>query len=179
MKQSDHRSARPCPLDAGQTLIELAIGITLLGLIAAAAAFSVHSLLRDRRLHSAATEVARFLDATAYRAVALRSEIGVRFLADPPMLLAAEDTEPRDTPTRFDALSELSGANSQRLQLPRGIEYSAAFALSSAAGPPGATLRLYPTGSASPGRIRLVNGAGDTCTITQSLRGARRVECDA
>ena len=39
------------------------------------------------------------------------------------------------------------------------------------------SLRFYPDGTASPGRITLASASGNSCEIVQALRGARRWQC--
>lgn len=148
----------------GGSFIELLITLALFGLVLVSTSFPAQLLFSETQLRSVTYSLIDTLDHHSRAAIRRSQKVSLEFDI-------AKNT------VRSDLKRSPTAGREETFKLPETVHFSR-VRFGTVTGPSGAvTLSLNPDGSASPGTITLANDIGASCTITQALRGARRVQC--
>lgn len=143
----------------GFTLLDMVLSLSILAITTAMAASSLKALHVQANPEKLASELKQELDSAALSSQSTGVPSTVRL-----------------TNNSRDLLFQVTGTQrTHRFQIPEALTVSE-FRFGSVQGA-AATLTLWPSGTASAGRITLSAPSGKSCSVIQSLRGARRVEC--
>lgn len=147
----------------GHTLLELLLVLGLISILTLGS-LSFPAFFKSRPLKLQAEEVIRLLDETQFEAQTRGQTMELRFKLSTPGLEIY----------LYDEFSELI-AKRQKIPLSQGALFSnSSFGRS---GNSATSAWFYPSGSQSPGSLRISNSK-ESCIISQSLRGRRRVVCN-
>lgn len=146
------------PTESGKTLLGIAVAIAISAVVLRFAALNIHSLLEHRSIRSQLERLDAYFASAEQIRTSTNQIVALGFSS-------ANALTPLEPKTALPPLT-----------LPDNIHLSSIRFGETPYGPD--SLCFYPGGAATAGSLTLESSTGQSCSLTQSVLGVRRIRCE-